>query len=447
MSLAMITVNVNGRLVGTGGPIQGGSMYDNEIQTFEFVGLPTFDADQTVSLQWIDNVEGRYGSSDTLTKTTNGYSYTVGSDMSNCSSVVAYIRITNGDEVWNSKEFYISLNKLPDITQAYYGIPGTNVIQQALDILNQGIGDISGATQLAEDAADNANDAASDANDAASSANTVADSANAAAIRANNAITNVIAPEFSSSVSYNAGQYVAHEGEFYKFITAHAAGAWTGTDVEQTKVSIELVEILNDIGDLVYVPVSFTTFSASPNQAEKGSTVSSVTLTYALNKVPTTLSVGGVAIIPPVQSGTRSITGASYTTNQTWSASATDSGSPSHSPSSVSRSVTLFFLSKAYYGAATAPETINSAFLLGLANGVLTSTRARTFTVNAESNQYIWYAVPSSFGACSFSVGGFDGGFTKVSTFSHTNASGGTENYDVYRSDNASLGSTTVIVS
>ena len=112
-----------------------------------------------------------------------------------------------------------------------------------------------------------------------------------------------------------------------------------------------------------------------------------------------------------------------------------------------SKNTKLTFANKIYYGVAAAPSTINDTFLLGLVNKVLATSRAKTFTVNAGSNQYIWYAVPSLFGVCSFKVGGFEGGFTKVSTFNHTNASGGKTNYDVYRSDNINLGENTVIVS
>lgn len=77
----------------------------------------------------------------------------------------------------------------------------------------------------------------------------------------------------------------------------------------------------------------------------------------------------------------------------------------------------------------------------------LQSNKAKTFDVTTGSGQYIWYAIPSRYGTPSFNVGGFDGGFSKVSTVSYTNPSGYTENYDVYRSDNANLGKKTVKVS
>ena len=45
-----------------------------------------------------------------------------------------------------------------------------------------------------------------------------------------------------------------------------------------------------------------------------------------------------------------------------------------------------------------------------------------------------------------FANGGFEGGFALLKTFDHVNASGATVSYDVYKSTNAGLGSTTVEV-
>ena len=46
-----------------------------------------------------------------------------------------------------------------------------------------------------------------------------------------------------------------------------------------------------------------------------------------------------------------------------------------------------------------------------------------------------------------FKVGGFEGGFSKVSTILFTNIYNFTENYDMYRSDNVNLGDITVVIS
>lgn len=104
------------------------------------------------------------------------------------------------------------------------------------------------------------------------------------------------------------------------------------------------------------------------------------------------------------------------------------------------------WLNGVYTGAAVVPSTIDSAFILTLTKS-LQSGKGKTFTVNAATGAYIWYACPVRYGTPTFNVGGFDGGFSRVATFDFTNSSGYAERYQVWRSDNAGLGSTTVKVS
>lgn len=83
-----------------------------------------------------------------------------------------------------------------------------------------------------------------------------------------------------------------------------------------------------------------------------------------------------------------------------------------------------------------------------LANSALASSRARTFTLAPGAAQYIYYAIPSSYGTPTFTVGGFEGGFQLVaSAVSVTNGYGVAQNYDLWRSTNPNLGSTQVVVS
>ena len=96
-----------------------------------------------------------------------------------------------------------------------------------------------------------------------------------------------------------------------------------------------------------------------------------------------------------------------------------------------------------YYGVSAIPSSYDSAFVLKLTKA-LQGSRNKTFTLNAGAGQYIFYAIPARYRECGFNVGGFDGGFTKVSTFDFTNASGYKESYYLYKSDNANLGNTTV---
>ena len=91
---------------------------------------------------------------------------------------------------------------------------------------------------------------------------------------------------------------------------------------------------------------------------------------------------------------------------------------------------------------------INNAAVLELTRK-LQGSRGITFTANAGATQRIAFAIPSRYGTPTFKDAetGFQAGFYKASTFAFTNASGYTENYDVWLSTNAGLGSLTATVS
>ena len=212
--------------------------------------------------------------------------------------------------------------------------------------------------------------------------------------------------------------------------------------VQNRVIAAALREMRGAIDDLNYTAIAVSGFSVSPNQAEMGSSVTTVSLTWALNRAASEARLDGEVIALTGTSGTISRSGLSLTANKTWTLTATDERG-----ATASRSASLSFLNRIYWGAAAEPETLGSAFVLSLASSALASSRGRTITLSAGTGQYIWYCVPARLGTPAFKVGGFDGGFTKVATFQHTNASGYTEAYDVYRSDNANLGNTSVVIS
>lgn len=90
------------------------------------------------------------------------------------------------------------------------------------------------------------------ASEAATAANNAATAANAAA--ANYVVLlATIAPTFSASTSYIAGQYVWYNGTLYRFTADHAAGTWTGTDAAAVVVGEDISELKSAIGDYGYV--------------------------------------------------------------------------------------------------------------------------------------------------------------------------------------------------
>ena len=221
---------------------------------------------------------------------------------------------------------------------------------------------------------------------------------------------------------------------------------------DNTRLSDFVETVTGQIDDINYIPIAINSLSiTTPTSgiAEIGSTISSITYSYSCSKKPDTLTFNGTSISTPAASGSGlTLSGLSVTANRSFTMQATDHGSNSNPSLTVTRSVSLYFYNKIHWGVAAAPASYNNAFLLTtLGNHELASSKAKTFTVNAGSEQYIFFALPTSMGTPTFKVGGFDGGFTKAAEFSHTNASGGTATYAVYKSDNANLGSTTVVVS
>ena len=193
------------------------------------------------------------------------------------------------------------------------------------------------------------------------------------------------------------------------------------------------------IDDLAYVPIAINTFTNNINTVEMGRTVTEVVLNWTYNKTPKVASLDAEQI--DVNLKTKTLTGQNIKTNKTFTLSATD-----ERDKTVKKTTAISFLNGVYWGVGEASPTLNSAFILSLTKG-LQGSRTKTFTVNAGAGQHIYYAIPTRYGAAAFNVGGFDGGFTKVGTIEFTNGSGYKENYDIYKSDNANLGNTTVKVS
>lgn len=204
------------------------------------------------------------------------------------------------------------------------------------------------------------------------------------------------------------------------------------------------IKALEDaVADLNYKAISISSFSASPSTAEMGSTVSSVTLSWGVNKTPTALTLDGSII--GVNDKSKTVTG-TFKSNKTWTLKATD-----ERDAVATKTASLSFLNGIYYGVSVEPNTYDSAFLLdGIDRGLnktLRNSKLTSFSETPGGDEYIYYCLPKRMGTCSFKVGGFDGGFTLVDTIAFTNAFGYTEDYFIYRSDNTGLGQTSVTVS
>lgn len=52
-----------------------------------------------------------------------------------------------------------------------------------------------------------------------------------------------LAPAFSTSIAYKAGQYVTYDGKFWRFTTDHAAGAWNAAHATQVNVGGDMSDL------------------------------------------------------------------------------------------------------------------------------------------------------------------------------------------------------------
>ena len=210
---------------------------------------------------------------------------------------------------------------------------------------------------------------------------------------------------------------------------------------EDSNVKVALDDVYEKLGNLMYTPLSITSFTNNKATVEMGNVITDVVLNWNYNKVPKTLTLDNETL--DVNLKTKTLSGQNIRSNKTYTLKATDERN-----TVATKTTSITFLNGVYYGVGDSLEIdgITNEFILSLTK-TLQSSKAKTFTVNAGKGKHIYYVIPSRYGTPIFKVGGFEGGFGKLGTFSFTNASGYTEDYDIYKSSNSNLGNTTVVVS
>lgn len=221
---------------------------------------------------------------------------------------------------------------------------------------------------------------------------------------------------------------------------ALSGGATSVNNVDPVAGNIDLVgqegvEVVPGINGQViirlYTPIS-ASLSNNVGTVEKGVTVTSVGLSWSINKTETSQSlnqgIGSLGI------GSRSFvhTPVMLTSDTTYTLTCSDGTQTTNTSSTVA------FRSRRWWGTDFNP-TATSGLILALDNNEFSTTRAKSFTVNGEG-EYIYYAYPASFGLATFTVNGLLNTAWTLTVVSHTNASGHTENYNVYRTNTVQNG-------
>ena len=207
-----------------------------------------------------------------------------------------------------------------------------------------------------------------------------------------------------------------------------------------------MATVADALDQLLYVAPAVKTFTSSPafGDYEIGHTVSNPRFTWSYNKaiVNQNLKAGGSALpLDDQQAREYAYTG-DITSNTTFTISGSD-----NKAKSCSRTGSFNFKHKRYFGVAEVPAEYNSDFILGLSGKEFCTGRTKSaFSLTAGAGQYVFYCFPASYGTPTFNVGGFDGGFELAATIDFTNASGNTTSFVIWKSENANLGTQSIIV-
>ena len=193
------------------------------------------------------------------------------------------------------------------------------------------------------------------------------------------------------------------------------------------------------IAKVDYIKPEITSFTSTAQAVyEVGETVSNIVFNWTTNKDITTQTLTDCTINADSRTAT-------YTndinSNKTFTLTIGDG------QNTASKDISISFRNKIYYGSATIPASFNSAFILGLSNKQFATGKSGSFDITVGSNEYGFIAFPSSFGTLSsVKIGGFDTDVISCGTISFTNASGGTTNYNIYRTGRHSLGAITMVI-
>lgn len=210
-------------------------------------------------------------------------------------------------------------------------------------------------------------------------------------------------------------------------------------DIENVKQALDKL-----YAKVYYVPLEVATFTITPSTTiyEKGSSVSDVFVTCGFNKSITYMEVfeNNVKLCDYDSGKTFKYRSPKISSQLEIKFVATDG------ESTVTKTVTILFQNKIYWGSSAAVDNYNSSFILALANKKFATSKAGNLSFNVAENEYGFLAMPSSFGSPTCVINNFETELEDLGTISFTNASGYTENYKLYKTTQDSLGAFTATI-
>lgn len=215
--------------------------------------------------------------------------------------------------------------------------------------------------------------------------------------------------------------------------------------VANSVITEEINKIKEEMGTLTFVPLVIEKFALNDPYQEVGTSRSTVTLLWKLSKVPNELYLNNVLLSDNEATSTQ-IDG--LITSQVIGETIDYTLKAITPKDTVTETVQLLFTEAIKYGTADNTDSVTNSLIRGLESKKVQPTRKAELQVNADANKHIYIAIPASYGEPTFSVGGFEGGFVKMTTGSGVQyqRNGVSSPYHVYKSTNAGLGNTTIQV-
>lgn len=216
-------------------------------------------------------------------------------------------------------------------------------------------------------------------------------------------------------------------------------------DISVTNVGFSNAQEIFDF--LLFAALSITNFSTVTILFEnRSSTDASADFTilwsWTLSKAivtPGSQTLTGPVEMTPVSltnsERSKLVTLTDFNTNRNFTLEVTDEfGTP------TSATVLVSFTNKIYYGDAAIPGAVNDTFILSLSNSLQINNTSNVAS-NTGAAEYFWFATPVAYGTPTFMVGAFPMDMqAPIAVTPFTNNLGHTENYNVYRATNHSLG-------
>lgn len=227
------------------------------------------------------------------------------------------------------------------------------------------------------------------------------------------------------NVRPNASAEFVDSADYYK-------NTWVEKSIDQLQADVASLQY-DVIG-----PIDVTGISATPSVAELGSTVDSVTVTWAVNREPVSQTVAREA----VDAGARSaVVPGPFTGTTSFEVVATDERGATDTATTR-----INFYNGIYYGPLASGVVPDSAAILGLTRK-LQSGKGATISYTPTDGKRPSYACPTSYGTPKFVIGGFEYAWTKLGTIQFENASGHKETYGVWQHPQDVTAAMTITVS